>query len=311
MTHGARMSDFEPTEISNGVRVAWVTQGIVLFVAADLSSIWPAWLSAWDELLRTPIASGFHFARRWDLPAWQPWDATYAPHLRGELERRGPAWNYWKVELAERPEFPELSLDFQNLPQTAGQYPRASYIRVRMPMRAHPEDLFEWTRLLCAALPVQQGVAGYLCSVAEASRAVGFDQAWAWARRYYGVHVFDPVEHTWDAPHGLLGVNWLTLLGNAWLQPDAALAGVDLDHVAAPLSVTRTPHAAIVRAGNRPLLGDQNRFEDLSAYTLASRLVEPALIQEPAHLPGMFRDHESTPKWIRRFLDPTAWQNSG
>ena len=165
--------------------------------------------------------------------------------------------------------------------------------------------------MLCDALPVQQGVAGYVCNVDEANRAVGFDQAWAWARRYYGLHVFDPVEHTWDAVHGLLGVNWLTVVGNVWLQPDAALAGAGFDHASAPLSVTRTANATIVRAGNRPLLGDQNRFDDLSAYTLASRLVEPALIKEPTQLPGMFSDHESTPQWIRRFLDPTAWQNSG
>ena len=184
-------------------------------------------------------------------------------------------------------------------------------------MARRPAD----ARVLCEALPVQQGCAGYTCHVAQESRGAGFDQAWAWARRYYGLHVIDPVKTTWDAVNGLCGVNWLTVVGARWLadplQADA------FDSLPAPLRVHRLareeapPRSAgaiqrtvIVQAGERPTLGDQHQFDDLSAYTFASRAVEPALIAEPTSLPGMFSDHESTAPWLRRFLDPSSWRDS-
>jgi hypothetical protein len=158
-----------------------------------------------------------------------------------------------------------------------------------LPLDTSERELFEVTRVLCELLPVQQGVGGYLCHVDELGRAAGYDQAWAWARRYYGLHIADPVRSSWDSRKGLCGVRWLTFLGKRWLR-NKRLAGVDFDAVSAPLRSERTRHGVLLCAGKRPSLGDQNQFDDLSAYTLASQLVEPILLKEPSEFQGMFED---------------------
>jgi hypothetical protein len=122
------------------------------------------------------------------------------------------------------------------------------------------------------------------------------------------LHVIDQVKTTWDALTGLCAVNWLTLVGERWLADP--LGDRDLDALSRPLRTQRYPRGIIVQAGEGPSLGDQHLFDDLSAYTLASQAVEPALIAEPTSLAGMYSDHQSTLPWIRRFLDPAGWRDS-
>jgi hypothetical protein len=162
--------------------------------------------------------------------------------------------------------------------------------------------------LLVQALPVQQGRAGFLCHVDETSRKLGFDQAWVWARRYYGIDIVDPVEETWDVTKGLLGVNWLTILGERWLK--GPLKDVEWVDRSGLLRITQTqPGGVVLQAGANPVIGDQNRFQDVSAYAAASIKTAAALIEEPTGFPGMFDDHESTLLWRRRFIEPQAWHD--
>jgi hypothetical protein len=306
--YGRQSSAFEPTDVSRGERVATVTLGVVLYLESDLRAIWPAVVSAWQFLIQRPWATDFRVVRRWDEAVWRTWDSRSLPWLSSDLAQYGPLWPYWKVELADAPRFGVTGVEWQDVPRAQTRYPRASYFRLRLPLDTPTQELLAITRGLLELLPVQQGRAGYLCHVDESSRGLGFDQAWAWARRYYGVDIVDPVEGTWDAPRGLLGVSWLTVLGARWVEGE--LKDVPLDTPASPVQSFRAKHGLILAAGCEPPTGDQNRFEDVSALTAVSRLVEPALIAEPTQLPGMFTDHESTKAWIRRFLDPTTWRDS-
>jgi hypothetical protein len=300
---------FEPTEIGGGARVAWVGLGVIVHIESDLVPIWNDLLAVFDQLLNRPWASALRVYRRWDEPAWRSWDASTRSWLEGDLKRHGAQRRYFKLSLADDASFPSAGFEWQDVaPSHDGAYPRASYVLVRLPMAAAPDELVALMKLLCDALPVQQGHGGYLCHVAEDSRGAGFDQAWSWARRYYGLHVVDSVQTTWDTPHGIWGSNWLTAVGNRWLQDP--LTNLQGTAHAPPLTSISAQHALILRAGDRPTVGDQNQFDDLSAYTLASRALEPALIAEPSSLPGMFDDHDSTPLWIRRFVDPSAWQKA-
>jgi hypothetical protein len=300
---------FEPTEIGGGERVAWVTQGIVVHIESDLGAVWNDVLRVFDALLQRPWAGTLRAYRRWDEPVWRTWDATVRSWVEGDLKRSGAQRRYFKLSLADEAHCPSTGFEWQDIPATHdAAYPRASSVLVRLPMQTAPDELVAVMKLLCEALPVQQGHGGYLCHVSEESRGAGFDQAWSWARRYYGLHVVDTVQTTWDAPHGIWGSNWLTAVGTRWLQQP--LASLTSTKLAAPVSAIQTQHALILRAGDRPTLGDQNQFDDLSAYTLACRALEPALIAEPSPLAGMFDDHDSTLLWIRRFLEPTPWQRA-
>jgi len=299
---------FEPTDLSGGERVARVTQGLVLYFETDWADFWPAFVSTLGVFLREPWAGALTCIRRWNEQAWQPWSVERAPELLAALQLRGPV-PYSKLELADKPVLPEVGIDWQVLPQAQGSYPRAGYVRVRLPLEAPVLDLLGATSLLAQALPVQQGRAGYVCEVDENNRKIGFDQAWVWARRYYGMDVFDSVEETWDATKGLLGVNWLTIVGERWMK--GPLKDVPLEDRSGVVRVSKTPHGGVVlQAGTNPTIGDHNRVQDVSALALASKILEPALIEAPTGLPGMFDDHQSTLLWIRRFLDPQAWHEN-
>ena len=94
-----------------------------------------------------------------------------------------------------------------------------------------------------------------------------------------------------------------------WMK--GPLKDVPLEDRSGVVRVSKTPHGGVVlQAGTNPTIGDHNRVQDVSALALASKILEPALIEAPTGLPGMFDDHQSTLLWIRRFLDPQAWHEN-
>jgi hypothetical protein len=103
-------------------------------------------------------------------------------------------------------------------------------------------------------------------------------------------------------------VNWLNVVGRRWLE--GSLETADFEDRSGLLRTTRASHGVVlVQAGGNPILGDHNRFQDITAYALVSKLLEPALIKEPTGLAGMFHDHGSTLAWIRRFVEPQQWHD--
>lgn len=302
------MFAFAASEVSRGERVAWVTLGIALHLDGALSTVWPAWLTAWDALLARPWAKRLRWVRRWDEPVWRSWDDVTPALTRAQLAQHGAARPFWRLEAADATSFATTSIAFQNVPGAHNAaFERASWVLVRVPMDTAPGELLVTTRMLCETLPVQQAVAGYLCHVDACARGVGFDQAWAWARRYYGIHVVDPVATSWDAPRGIWGTNWLTFVGARWLEVDAVRIRVEAPSPS--IQIISTRHGTLLCAGAAPSIGDQNHFEDLSSYMLVSRRVAPMLIADPTSLPGMFADRDCTSAWIHRFDDPVGWRD--
>ena len=266
-----------------------------------------SFVSALGVLLQKPWARALTNVRDWREPEWRPRAGDRDHELLADLLLRGPV-PYSKFELADVPALPAVGIDWQILPRAQGKYPRAGYVRLRLPFSSEPQELLEATDTVVQNLPVQQGRAGYLCHVDERARRIGFDQAWLWARRYDGIDIVDTVEETWDATRALLGVNWLTILGERWLAgplKDVALDSSDR------VSATSTRYGGVIlQAGSSPTIGDQNRFQDVSAYSAASILIKPALLETPTGLPGRFDYRKSTGAWIHRFIDPQAWRES-
>ena len=157
------MAPFEPTEISRGQPVAWVTLGTVLYLESGLRSIWPQVLAASQALLQRPWAAGIKEVRRWDEPHWRGWDPRDVPGFLEELQKMGPTRPPWRVKVADQAKFSTVSIDWQDVPAAQGQYPRASWLRVRLPLGTSAEELFQTTMELVGLLPVQQGRAGYMC----------------------------------------------------------------------------------------------------------------------------------------------------
>lgn len=301
------MYTFEPSDVSRGERVARVTQGLVLYFESDFAEFWPAMLGVLGKLLREPWAEGLVCVRRSHEMNWKRFSVDQAVEVLGELAARGPV-PYSRFEFADKPVLPELGVDWQILPRTQNRYARAGILRLRLPLVRPFADLLRASHMLAEALPVQQGRGGYLCHVDDINRKVGFDQAWVWARQYYGMDIVDTVAETWDAPKGLLGTNWITIVGPKWLS--GPLSEVPHRNATGTVSIVKMPNGGVIlQAGTSPTLGDHNRLQDVSAYVQVSMMIAPALIEKPTGLPGMFYDHQSTRLWMCRFIDPDAWHN--
>src|SRR5258708_9804857 len=95
------MFRFEPTEVSDGTRVARVTLGVIVYIDGDLRAIWDQMQAAWRYLIHQPWASQLSWLRRWNEPRWQPRDPTPIPSFLSDLQQRGPKQEYWKLELCD------------------------------------------------------------------------------------------------------------------------------------------------------------------------------------------------------------------
>jgi Protein of unknown function (DUF3396) len=299
-------ADFDPTELTSGVPVAWVTQGVLLYVR-DFGLAPGQLLSTWDDVMDSGLGSELRHYRYWHETAWQPLAQAGLSSLRAELQASIGQPYYWRFNLANRPVLPDVSLEIVSVPPTLGR-DRASYVRIGLPVTASAGTLLALTSTLADRLPFWAGTAGFLFNPVESEWRAAFDQIWAWSRRYWAIEVADTRAGSWDVLGGLLNVNWLTLIGRDLIQMLAKEErSVRLKQPPAELRVHETMGGAMLQAGPAPLLGDLNRFEDWSAYSEAARLLEPALIAEPTAFAGMFADHVSTLSWTRRFLAPNAW----
>jgi hypothetical protein len=137
-----------------------------------------------------------------------------------------------------------------------------------------------------------------------------------WAQRFPGLEADYPISHgNWQmegregGKGGIKGVNWLTVVGDCWLDEmggaDAVAAGVAaLD---SRFSVHRYDGGIMIQAGPHPQLGsaEHNRWPDL--YVKLAKYLKPIRITQhrPFHQggPGPRFDLERSEAWLRRFDD--------
>lgn len=300
-------AQFASSEVTQAESCAWMNLGLIVYFHGSMQPAWADLLKLWDALWHWDFAAGFTIARYWDEMQWSRLGPDSAGLLRNVIEDAAGKRSFWRMELANQATAPDLSFEFCDLDQTL-ECERASFLRFRFPVSFPPERLVEIAREILVLLPVWHGTAGFMFSVAETERDIAYDQVWAWARRYWGVQVVDTRSGSWDAIQGLLGTNWLTLLGAQFLSEKPLNLSVR-DFAGGPVSMRNCGGGVLVQAGLRPILGDLNLFEDVSAYAAAARLLSAASIQEPTPFPGMFTDHVSTLAWIRRFEEPSKWIN--
>jgi hypothetical protein len=299
------MGDFAPTQVTRFSPLAWVTQGLVIYIRGSWASQWQDLQRVWQWVAASEFAAGFHHARFSDRMDWrQIGPEGIYPVLRA-VEQAAGRRPFWNVSVANRAEQPDLSFEFSDVHATHGRE-RASFVRMRFPLDTPADALLKTTLALADIAPVWAGSAGYQFSAREDGREVAWDQIWAWARRYWAVEVVNTQAGSWDVLKGLLGVNWLTLLGGEFMRAHFNTTPLVWDS-SSHVEMTHRRNALVIRAGPRPICGDLNVFEDVSPYATVSRLVEPALVRQPTGFFGMFADQGSAGCWVRRFLEPQKW----
>jgi Type VI immunity for VRR-NUC len=299
------MYSFQSTEISKGLQVAGVSQGVVLWYRGALTSQWESMANIWNLLQQRRFWNYPIFVRTSADMNWRRIDELGRGQIGIDIQRSSGQGPVWRFEASASPESCERGFEINNLQPTLG-LARASHVMVRFPVETDEKELLQMTTRLADLFPYYTGSAGYFFSFVESKKPLAFDQIWAWSRRFWGVEVLDLQSASWEILNGIYGINWLTLIGNEMMS--SKLDKVDLTSQRHPtLDIRPLRHGLLVQAGPHPILGDMNHFEDVSAYVAASHLLGPAFLKEPKDFAGMFTDHKSTGAWIRRFLEPDKW----
>jgi hypothetical protein len=186
------------------------------------------------------------------------------------------------------------------------------YLRQATPWEAlqeNPDAYLETAMRLCDLLPFLCGHVGYSLETSPFYEIQAFQRAYALAMRHPGVNIASH-HATWPLrdEKGVEAVNWLTLVGStplAKLGGAAKLRRQLKEHRS--ISVIDTAHGVIIRAGERPQLGDVNRRERLPDYRAVYQALKDVMDQvltDFRPLPLGFalpEKAEKTAKWLRRF----------
>jgi hypothetical protein len=186
---------------------------------------------------------------------------------------------------------------------------KVNFIYMRMPVAVtkDPQKLAENIRLWCGWLQPLHGYVGY----GLGSKFSGFPgpalEEYEIAQLYSGVDVSEPVINSLNLGLGIKGVNWLTILGDKYLNQLGGLTQIK-EHMGA-LPVLAYPGGAVLQAGPRPLLGDVLQNENMDAYKKVAAIVEPVRMKTHSGIsvgvsPDDPRPHFNAAnyrKWLARF----------
>jgi hypothetical protein len=119
------------------------------------------------------------------------------------------------------------------------------------------------------------------------------------ARRFPAIDLPAPVTTLMALPGGMKRIGWITLIGDD-LMKEKEISAADLKG----LEVHKLPHGIAVVAGDKPLLGDVNRKEDLSAYRKVGKALKSLRTKD--HAPFVagaegVADDERSEQWLAYF----------
>lgn len=163
----------------------------------------------------------------------------------------------------------------------------------------------------CNTLPFTSGHCGYVIECNEYFAEESQGAAYPLAMRYQGVDISTMSRGPWAVrAERIKNVAWLTLVGSGLLEKIGGLEYLH-DNVSNSLILTDTAHGVVIQAGEKPILGDVNRCEDMSALIDAYKLVGPLqagieTLFAPFELPGTADEVDATERWLFRFAEKGA-----
>ena len=170
-----------------------------------------------------------------------------------------------------------------------------------------PSAFVEGVHHVVDPLPFHSGYFGYTLNTSTLEPVEPYgswidEKLYAVARRYLGVEVFQPHLENYEMKTALRSPAWLTFLSSAFVDE---LGGVDSIRgtLGDELVVRELEHGWSFQCGERPVLADQNRKEDVAPEQRElARLMSGFFSEKPAYLFSE-RDHSDTVQWLRRFTE--------
>jgi hypothetical protein len=298
----ARPEDFEM--VQNDELIMRLGFGLTIFLPKPFNAIHPTLGELWRKYVATVGEKTFSWARlgggnrsRKAAPAVF---RTIEAWLSGEKDYGGDCWisihdgpfdcigqNSFKLEGLDRggEDVGSLEIEFPfSVIESKG-----------------PDDLFDLIANLVDGVPFLTGMAGYSFhhSPYKLRRVVGRMEELS--RRFEGVEVIANERMCYWAGKGLTTVNWITLIGNGYVD---RLGGRErlVKQLPAECVVRGLNHGLAIRAGDRPLLGDKNKGTDeLELWRRVYRTVRSAQFVDPMY--EFDRDEfngQQTSTWLQR-----------
>lgn len=188
---------------------------------------------------------------------------------------------------------------------------RASHLRFVFDDPVSATELAALGDLVLQHLPVWWGAGGYAFEFTGGSPDAGGQRMAVLAKRHWATQVQHLSSLQWDALAGMPSVNWLVLLGPAFLTQAGlsieALANAVEPRARSGVYARQGLHGLALAAGPRPLTGDINGQDDLAPYAELDRLLAPLRLATHRPLAGPLARPEVLEAWLRRFDDPQGW----
>jgi hypothetical protein len=291
-------------------RTAEVALGLTLYLTEPLVWAQQAAGQALDVFLQHAPSDSFEWYTTSLLPTWHRAGVIGAKQLATQLSiwQLAKPRHLFSFDLVDDTEVPTTAFSYREYDPSRGG-PRASVLEITLPQLDDPKTLLRCAEAIAPVGPWVSGVGGYSARWNRFRKNTSFWTLYEWGRRYLGLELGDPEEMSWPAASALPGTNWLTMIG----KPLAGSRNIDLALLAAHTwshDVTVSPIAggALIRAGKEPTVGDRNRLEYPAAYAEVARELAPHFVEEPPEFWGKFWREKNTKAWLRRFLEPDAWE---
>jgi hypothetical protein len=124
------------------------------------------------------------------------------------------------------------------------------------------------------------------------------------AIRYPGLEIGDPSSTSMSTQTGIKEGNWITILGDEYLEKLGGLASLR-GSLGAEFSIDEYPGGAVIVAGPAPEVGDRNRNIDTPRLRALARVLKPIRVEHhwPVQARGKFSDADNFNAWLARFDD--------
>lgn len=182
-----------------------------------------------------------------------------------------------------------------------------SFARFLVPLATDPAILLQLARGVAETAAFRSGHGGLVSEYDPWWDGTALDEAFARARRFWGVDIDSMSPSLFVTHEAIKGVNWITLVGNPLMgRVEAGLGGVSADST---IQVNKYRHGFVFVAGPQPLVGDRNRNDrSLDPYFRVALALAPLFpTTHPDISSSRFKASGLTTAWIRRFIEPAGW----
>lgn len=185
-----------------------------------------------------------------------------------------------------------------------------TFVRLMVPIDTNVAVLHQTALEWADLLDIKSGHGGLAFTYDPWQLRTAFNSIYVLAKRFWGVDVEHLTGTLPQMKERIKGVSWLTLMGSAFRDIPEINAGLAMLAPRTDMTIDARRFATVIRLGNSPVSGDQNRPDgSLVPYEDLAKVLEPIYLDAHPDFPGdSFYNNANTVGWVRRFLDPNGWR---